>query len=553
MNHRVNRALPLLMALVMLLGIGGTALAADATGSGNSGTAGNAKPVGLVTVKGAVGKITGYQDNGLYAFRGIPYATAERFQSPAPVTKYPNGNCVALTYGPVSPQDRTLSATAAVNAQEFRTPSNGTADMVGNETCQYLNVWTSSLTAKRPVIVFFHGGGLSNGASSELSYYTGEYLVQQQDVVFVSVNHRLNVLGYLDMSAYGDQFADSAIAGMQDCVVALQWVQDNIAAMGGDPDNVTIVGQSGGGAKVTTLACMSDTVDLFDKVFVMSGGYSNDDKASGLANTRKLVEHLGLAKDEVARTLVNMPYEELYNATVAAGCNWTTCYGNGAFKTPFFDSNGNLNQYAAQRKWIVGTTFSEFSGRPDGLYDKGDAAAYVSKITDAAAMKRLTENYSDNARAVADGFKKAYPNKPLAHALFLNTLPSGLMSRAALINTDLSKLAASGADVYNYVVSYTSPYMGTTTMHHSGDIGYWFYAISAIPYQIRGDEKNAYAVADAMSSALAAFAATGNPSTSKLQWKPWTANQHNTMVFDTKCELKVDFDSELCSAMSAQK
>ena len=127
------------------------------------------------------------------------------------------------------------------------------------------------------------------------------------------------------------------------------------------------------------------------------------------------------------------------------------------------------------------------------------------------------------------------------------------MSRAALINTDLSKLAASGADVYNYVVSYTSPYMGTTTMHHSGDIGYWFYAISAIPYQIRGDEKNAYAVADAMSSALAAFAATGNPSTSKLQWKPWTANQHNTMMFDTKCELKVDFDSELCSAMSAQK
>ena len=609
MKHRANRALSLLMALAMLLGISGTALANEVTGwedssitvtidgkevdledaNGNSidpvlidGSTylpvraiaealgltvswdsassqvlvntgnGNATPVELVTVKGAVGNVTGYHDNDLYAFRGIPYATAERFQRPVPVTEYPNGNCVALAYGPVSPQDRTLSSTGSINDQEFRTPSNGTADMVGNETCQYLNVWTSDLTAKKPVIVFFHGGGLNNGASSELSYYTGEYMVQQQDVVFVSVNHRLNVLGYLDMSAYGDQFADSAIAGMQDCVMALQWVQDNIAAMGGDPDNVSIVGQSGGGTKVTTLACMSDTVDLFDKVFVMSGGYSNNDKASGLANTQKLVDYLGLDKDKVAETLVNMPYEELYNATVAAKCNWTTCYGNGTFEAPFYDSEGNLNQYAAQRKWIIGTTYSEFSGKPAGLFDKGDASAYISKITETKAMERLTKIYGDNTKAVVDSFKKAYPDKPLAHALFLNAMPGGMMSRAGLINTELSKLAAAGVDVYNYVVSYTFPHTGTSVMHHTGDIGFWFYAISTIPYQIRGDEKNAYAVADAMSSALAAFAATGNPSTSKLQWKPWTSSAHNTMVFDNKCELKVDFDTELYSAMFAK-
>ena len=511
-----------------------------------------AVPVEMVAVKGAVGTVVGYEDNGLYAFRGIPYATAERFQSPKPVTEYPNGTFVALTYGEVSPQDRTLSATGATNPFEFATPSNGTADMVGNETCQYLNVWSSDLTAKKPVVVFFHGGGLSNGASTELSYYTGEYMVQQQDVVFVSVNHRLNVLGYLDMSAYGDQFADSAIVGMQDCVVALQWVHDNIAAMGGDPDNVTIVGQSGGGVKVSTLACMSDTVDLFDKVFVMSGGYSNNDKATGLANTQKLVDHLGLSEGEVAETLVNMNYEELLTAATEAGCSWTTCYGNGTFEAPFLDSDGNINQYAAQRKWMIGTTFSEFSGDGIAMLMSGNPDMALSNISDSAALARLTETYGDNAQAIADAFQAAYPTKSLANILYINTMPAGLMGRAGLINQELPKLNAAGVDVYNYVVAYNFPYMGGMPMHHSGDIGYWFYAISTIPYQIRGDEKNAFAVSDAMSSALAAFAATGDPSTAELEWKPWTADEHNTMVFDSKSELKVDFDAELYSLMLAQ-
>lgn len=508
-------------------------------------------PIEMVSVQLAPGRLIGYVDEGLYSFRGVPYATAERFQSPVAVTKYAKDWQLALSYGPVSPQDRCLDGTAVPNSNEFMTPSNGTADMVANETCQYLNVWTTSLTSKKPVLVFFHGGGLNNGASSELSYYTGEYFAEKEDAVFVSVNHRLNVLGYLDMSKYGAQYASSAIAGIEDCVVALQWVHDNIAKFGGDPGNVTILGQSGGGVKVTTLACMSDTVGLFDKVFVMSGGVSNNDKASGLANTQKLVDYLGLKDSEVAAKLTSMSYEELYTAATAAGCSWTTCYGNGTFASPLIDNNGSINPYAAQRKWLIGTTYGEFSSNSNDLIYFQNMDAYLPDITDASAEQRLRTTYGSNADAVINGFRAAYPKLPLSHALYINAMPSGGLSRWGLISPNgiVTALNNAGIPVYNYVVAYTMPYFGGQIMHHTGDIPFWFASIDTIGYQMRGDEDNARKVSDQMADALTAFAATGDPSTKKLAWDAYTTNAHNTMVFDVKSEVKKDFDRSLYEAM----
>lgn len=242
---------------------GGGSSSDDSGSDGSSTSEASSEALTLEQVTISPGTLLGFREQGVYNFRGIPYATAERFQNPVAIDSYGEGIQNALIYGPVSPQDRTLSATGAVNPYEFFTPSNGTADMVGNEQCQYLNVWTNSLDGSKPVLVFFHGGGLNNGASSELSIYEGEDFARTHDVVFVSVNTRLNVLGFLDLSAYGDQYAESGIAGMKDAVVALQWVQDNISAFGGDPGNVTILGQSGDGEKVTTLASMAETEGLF--------------------------------------------------------------------------------------------------------------------------------------------------------------------------------------------------------------------------------------------------------------------------------------------------
>lgn len=509
----------------------------------------------MTTVSLDAGELVGLHEDDTFSFRGIPYAKAERFKSPQAITEYEGGKQLALSYGEVAPQDRTLAANGVKNANEFMTPSNGTADMVGNEDCQYLNVWSTDLSGKKPVLVFFHGGGLSNGASSELSYYTGEYFVETEDAVFVSVNHRLNVLGYLDLSSYDDEYDTSANVGIEDCVVALQWVQDNIAKFGGDPDNVTILGQSGGGVKVTTLACMSDTVDLFDKVFMMSGGYSTTTTTDSQENTKLLVDYLKLKDDDVVSTLTSMGYEDLYNAAVNAGCSWNTTYGVGTFESPLFDENGVMNEYAAKRTWIVGTTYSEFSDSGNGLIYGQNKDNYLPDITDEDATEKLEEMYGDKVTDIAEAFKKAYPQKSLGEALFLNAMPSGGLARYGLINSEngiLKMMNDNDATVYNYVVAYKMPYFGGLTMHHTGDMPYWFNALKEVDYQVKGDESHAYPLAQQMADALASFIANGNPSTDSLEWEAYTNDQHNTMVFDSTSECKVDFDTELYALMMSE-
>lgn len=507
-------------------------------------------PIELVNVDIKPGTVIGQNNNGIYSFKGIPYATAKRFHSPKPIKKYENGLQNALTYGTVAPQDRTSNGNGKVNDFEFMTPSNGTADMVANENCQNLNVWTKNLDDKKPVIVFFHGGGLMNGASSELSTYDGKYFVEKQDAVFVSVNHRLNVLGFLDVSEYGEQYKDSAIAGIQDCVVALQWVQDNIEKFGGDPSNVTILGQSGGGMKVTTLACMSDTVGLFDKVFVMSGLYSTSTKEDGLENTRLLVNYLNVPESKLMDTLNNMSYEELLHATTEAGCQWNTAAGNGTYEKPLIDPDtGKINEYAAQRKWIWGTTYSEFTSNATELIATGNKELAINNTDDEKLKNLVSETYPVKTKELMEEFKKAYPNKNYAELLCLSNTP-GMIDRGSDIDQENGILKAfndSDVEVYNYLVTYTFPFFDGVTMYHTGDIPFWFNSLDEVNYLIVGDDENANKLSQQMSSSLAAFIKTGNPSTKELDWKPYTSKEHHTMVFDINSELKTDFDTKLYS------
>lgn len=536
-------------------GIGSSSQGADVSNSqsGVEAQSGQSEAITMETVTLPAGDLVGIREDGVYSFKGIPYATAERFQAPVPVTAYEGGMHMALAYGPVAPQDRTLSATGSVNVVEIMTPSNGTADMVGNETCQYLNVWSSDLTAKKPVVVFFHGGGLSSGASSELSTYTGQYFAQTEDAVFVSVNHRLNVLGYLDLSEYGEEYALSANAGLQDCVCALEWVRDHIAQFGGDPDNVTIVGQSGGGHKVTALACMPETVGLFDKVVSISGYYDFQSQEESRANTQLLVDYLGLDRDEVIPTLTAMSYEDLYDAYSQAGCSFTyATYGNRMLESPLFDQDGNLNPYAARRTWIIGTTYGE-GGASNGIYltIANDQSRYLPGIDDAEAMQRLQEMYGADAERIAELYQQAYPGHALAEALFVNN-NDVMISREELIRKDdgiLTRMNEAGLEVYNYVVAYTMPYFGGITMAHTCDMPFWFNSLDTVRYMVKGDEENAYQVAQTMADALAAFAATGNPSTSTLEWMAYSSGEHNTMVFDTESMCKTAYDEELFDLM----
>jgi len=194
------------------------------------------------------GKVRGYIHHGIFTYKRIPYAKSERFQAAQKPASW-EGVRSSMSYGPVCPTDVT---TTVYDEIEFPFQHNWGYT---NENCQSLNVWTPKINdgKKRPVMVWLHGGGFTAGSSVELPSYDGENLAQNGDVVVVTVNHRLIILGFLDLSAYGDKYKGSANAGLTDLAMALQWVKQNITQFGGDPNNVTIFGQSGGGGKVTSL------------------------------------------------------------------------------------------------------------------------------------------------------------------------------------------------------------------------------------------------------------------------------------------------------------
>lgn len=221
----------------------------------------------VAVVQTKSGKVRGYIHQGIYTYKGIPYAQAKRFQAPQKPASW-EGVRSSLSYGPVSPL---MTPTTQVNDEvEFVFHHDWGYP---NEDCLRLNVWTKGINdgKKRPVMFWIHGGGYTAGSSQELPSYDGEAISQKGDVVLVSINHRLNILGFLDLSDFGDHYAGSANASFYDLIAALQWVKDNISNFGGDPDNVTIFGQSGGGGKVSTLMSSPLAKGLFHKAIVQSG------------------------------------------------------------------------------------------------------------------------------------------------------------------------------------------------------------------------------------------------------------------------------------------
>src|SRR5215475_3400757 len=270
----------------------------------------------VVTVKG--GKLRGIREGKTYSFLGVRYAEAERFGQPRPVQPW-EGIRNAQAWGATCP----IPVQSAVGADELVFPHRF---WIQNENCQYLNVWTQNLSpaVKKPVMVWMHGGGFTNGSAIESYAYDGRSLSEFGDVVVVSINHRLNILGTLDLSAYGPEYANSRQTGMADIVASLEWIRDNIAAFGGDPGNVMIFGQSGGGGKVVRLMHMPAAKGLFHKVSAQSGSanYRNTDPAASIKTQQALaaatLKNLNLSGDQIDK-LKTVPYLELLAAGTAAG------------------------------------------------------------------------------------------------------------------------------------------------------------------------------------------------------------------------------------------
>ena len=492
------------------------------------------------------GKVRGYINNSVYTYKGIPYAVAKRFeapQKPAPWT----GVRSSMTYGPVSPLMTPTTSVQDEGEFVFHHDWGYTS-----EDCMRVNVWTPGINdgKKRPVLFWIHGGGFAAGSSQELPSYDGENLAKKGDVVVVSINHRLNILGFLDLSAYGEKYKHSANASIVDIKAALEWVRDNIANFGGDAGNVTIFGQSGGGAKVNTLMAMPGAKGLFHKAINQSGAFRSNmlDKQTTQNITAELLKVLNLQPSQVD-SLQTIPYAVLTDAgnkALAATAAKMKAEGKpapgfGLGWGPSVDSEDLPYQLLSKEALelsknvplLIGTTKNEFAPFMNGQFSK----APLDKIMGVIKTQR-----GDKADAYLAAVKKAWP---------ADTKPSDLLDiditfRPGAVFQANEKAALNAAPVYMYLFSWQSPVMdGKFKAVHCMDIPFVFNNIQRCA-EMTGGNKDAYALADKISSAVISFARTGNPNHKGLpNWPAYNATNTATMHFDNKCEVLPQMDKEL--------
>ncbi|HKD04363.1 MAG TPA: carboxylesterase family protein [Bryobacteraceae bacterium] len=497
----------------------------------------------VVQVKG--GKLRGFHDGKTTVFLGIPYAEAERFEMPKPVKPW-DGIKSAQAWGPVCP----IPAQARPGADEFVFPHRYWLE---NEDCQVLNIWTQNASAsvKKPVMFWMHGGGFTNGSSMESYAYDGKNLSEFGDVVVVSVNHRLNIIGTLDLSAYGAQYENSRYTGMADLVAALQWVQDNISQFGGDPGNVTIFGQSGGGSKVTRLMHMPGAKGLFHRGIAQSGGglnYRTVEPATAIKRQQAVaaatLKQLNLDGSQIDR-LKKVPYKDLIIAGTAGAREVAQAAGGG--RGP---GGGGGWDVIADDKYVMreicdwadtiplmaGTVFSEMQG----TMTRGDGRK--NEWSQAEIDENLTKAYGEKKAQVVAEFQKAFPRKKVQDVLYF---ANG--SRPGVKQTLAWKLEKSKTPVWNYLFAWEYPVDGGITAFHCSEIAFAFHNVTEPHIRIAtGGGPVALALQDKVAGAWVSFAKTGNPGAS---FKPWTAAEPNTMVFDTVSECKPLRDDELVTLM----
>jgi para-nitrobenzyl esterase len=478
----------------------------------------------------AYGKVQGIQTTGIKIFKGVPYGAPtggrNRFLPPKkPVAWRGVRECFA--HGPVSPQaPLDLSSEYGLMIRWDLQPGGM------GEDCLTLNLWTPGLKdgAKRPVLVCFHGGGFVTG-SGNAQGYDGAQLARLGDVVAVTVNHRLGLFGYLQLADLGapPEFNLAGAAGIMDLTAALEWVRDNIENFGGDPGNVMIFGQSGGGAKTSTLLATPAAKGLFHRAAVQSGSllkFATPSQAS--QSTELLLKHLGITKSRVA-DLQRLPWQQLLAAQAALAA---TAPGLGV--TPILDGRYLTHDpfdpvappESAEVPLIVSTTLE-------------DAALRLTNFTlsEAALQALLDQRYQGKGGDMLALYRKYYPEKSPYLLQAMMFTDSGFR-RAAFKQAQLKSAQGRGA-IYLYQWDWTSPaFGGRYGAVHGLDV-------SASFHEAR-DGNDMSRVAEQLSSAWIAFARTGNPNTPRLPpWPIYDLQTRATMVFGTPTQMVNDHRGEI--------
>lgn len=506
---------------------------------------------GKAVVETTSGKVSGYVRNGIFTYKGIPYAAPvagdARFMPPQKAKPWA-GVRSSMQYGQVSPQTARAGWANDEEAWLFSWD-----DGIPGEDCLRANVWTPGINdnKKRPVMVWLHGGGFQAGSGQELPSYDGENLAKRGDVVVVSVNHRLAVLGYLNLAEVGGaKYSASGNVGQLDLVAALEWVRDNIANFGGDPLNVTIFGQSGGGGKVSALLAMPSAKGLFHKAIVQSGSglrMVQPETSAKLAAT--VLAELNLNGNHLDQ-LHKLPVQALI-AAGAAAMRKVGGGGGGGFRVfqPRADRAGwgpmvdgkILPQHpfdpaapaiSANIPMLIGTTLNEFAG--------GIGNPNVDALTEAELAERVKTMYGERSGQILAAYRKANPTaKPFDLFSFISTVPT---RHNAVTQAEL-KAAQKAAAVYQYLFTWQTPVLdGRPKAFHCAELAFCFDNVDRC-VNMTGGGADARALAAKVSEAWIAFARKGDPNHAGLpKWPAFTVDKPAAMIFDNKCEVKNDPD-----------
>ena len=478
-------------------------------------------PPADMVVQTLSGKVRGFDQEGSMAFLGIPYAKVERFMPPAPVDRWDTVR-VCDHWGP-----QAMQQTYGQQLSE--------QEMSEKNSC-VLNVWTTDLKGRRPVMVWLHGGGFDSGTSA----WNPGMALAKKDVVVVSVNHRLNILGFLDLSACSDKYKYSGNVGMLDIVAALQWVRDNITSFGGDPSNVTIFGESGGGGKVGTLLCMPPAKGLFHKAIILSGTILNvNTKEMSEQLGKAVLEQLGIDSEHIDR-INDVPYQQLYDAgqkAMAASIGtrkpgtpmmWgfgPTPDGVTLLQQPFQPGFPDISDDVPV---LIGTTFNELQ-----------RLAYQQPMTLEQARTALQTTFEDDTDEYISAFAEAYPDYTPQDLVSIDWL----FRPKTIITAD--KIATSRkAKTYMYMFTWRSPL--TKASQHGHELKFCFNTLHHSKNELPEATPQDLQLADLMSSSWANFAHTGNPNAKGLpKWKAYTPKNGEMMIFDYKCRIRHNPDRRL--------
>ncbi len=510
----------------------------------------------FVVVETACGRLRGFRRNGVVLFRGVPYAGpvagANRFRKAPPLEPW-GGVRDATRFGPPSPQPGRSGPRG-----EEPTP---------DENCLYLNIWTPAADGrKRPVMVYSHGGGFTTG-SGGAPYQDASGLAREWDVVVVATNHRLGLFGSLYLGELGgEEYATSGNQGLLDICAALRWVHDNIEAFGGDPRNVMIFGESGGGAKTSCLYAMPAAAPYFHKASIESGPGIRMMPADAAAETTRVVlRELGLEKTDW-RKLLEAPADRLIEVQAALARRQQAgpltrkggrkgIAGNsrpGGFgpvvdgrHLPRHPFDPDAPPISKNKPLIVGYNRDETI-----FFFMQQKNTEVFQLTEEALRRRLAAELGDPADVVYETYRRSRPEASPTDLYIAIT--SALMFGIGSITIAERKAAQRGAPVYMYVFTHESDAMVPGTQHkvgaaHALEIPYKFFLLPepGRPPATGGwntiNRPESIATARNMSRMWASFARTGRPAaTGQPAWPPYTLKSRATMEINAQCRVLYD-------------